>query len=150
MLNNFQTKMWVCDFMVSLIPENVLTVLEPTPGDGNLVEALKDYDVTAPNEFWDVKQTFDAVVMNPPFTPMKLGYEILYATMEMSNIIIALMPWLTIINSQKRTSDIKGFGLKSVSHLPRSAFPGSRVQTCILEMEKGWKGNRILRLLEER
>ena len=145
---DFQTKKWVCDFMVSLLPINCSTVLEPTPGEGNLVEALIPfYKVTAPSNFLDVEDRFDAVVMNPPFTPMKRGYEILYAVMEMSDIIIALMPWLTIINSQKRTEDIESFGLKSISHLPRSAFPGARVQTCILEMQKGYIGDKVLRFL---
>jgi len=46
------------------------------------------------------------------------------------------MPWLTIINSQKRTEKINNYGLKSVTHLPRKTFPCSRVQCCILEMEK--------------
>jgi hypothetical protein len=74
--------------------------------------------------------------MNPPFTPMSLGYKILFQCMEWTNNIIALMPWLTIINSQKRTEKINNYGLKSVTHLPRKTFPGSRVQCCILEMEK--------------
>lgn len=74
--------------------------------------------------------------MNPPFTPMKTGYEILYRCMEMSNNIIALMPWLTLINSEKRTAKIFEYGLISVTHLPRNVFPGSRVQTCILQMQK--------------
>ena len=127
--------------MISLLPLGIKTVLEPTPGKGNLVKALKNYKVTAPKDFWKISGTFDAVVMNPPFTPMKTGYEILYAAMGMTEIIIALMPWFTIINSEKRTADIKNFGLESISHLPRSAFPGSRVQTCILEMKRGYDGD---------
>lgn len=146
----FQTQESVCKYMVSLIPAGVSTVLEPTPGKGNLVRALNGYQVTAPSEFWDVSGRFDAIVMNPPFTPMEQGYRILYAVMEMSDIIIALMPWLTIINSEKRTSDIEGYGLKSVTHLPRSAFKGSRVQTCILEMQKGYEGVKSLRFLTSR
>jgi hypothetical protein len=78
--------------------------------------------------------------MNPPFTPMKLGYKILYRCMELSNNIVALMPWLTIINGQKRTEDIMNFGLKSITHLPRKTFNGARVQTCILELHKGYQG----------
>ena len=60
--------------------------------------------------------------------------------MEMSDNIIALMPWLTMINGQKRTSDIIEFGLVSITHLPRSIFNGARVQTCILQMSKGYNG----------
>ena len=140
---DFQTHPAICKYMVGLLPAGVVSVLEPTPGVGNLVRALHGYQVTAPSDFFRVSGSFDAVVMNPPFTPMELGYRILYATMQMTDIIIALMPWLTIINSQKRTDDIKAFGLKSVTHLPRSAFPGSRVQTCVLEMRRGYCADAI-------
>ena len=64
---DFQTLESVCKYMVSLIPDGISTVLEPTPGKGNLVRALNGYQVTAPSEFWDVSGRFDAVVMNPPF-----------------------------------------------------------------------------------
>ena len=50
------------------------------------------------------------------------------------------MPWLTIINSQKRTEWIKDSGLRRVIHLPRTAFKGSRVQTCVLVFEDGYDG----------
>jgi hypothetical protein len=42
-----------------------------------------------------------------------------------------------IINGEKRTNDIMKWGLKSITHLPRSTFKGSRFQTCILEMKRG-------------
>lgn len=138
---------WVCDYMVSLVPAAVKTVLEPTPGKGNLVGALTRYQITAPDDFWLVSGWWDCVVMNPPFTPMEQGYKILYRCMEMTDIIIALMPWLVLINSEKRTRDIKNFGLKSVTHLPRSAFPGARVQTCVLKMWRGYEGDREFILL---
>lgn len=148
----FQTKPDICEYMISLLPEWVHTVLEPTPGEGNIVNALSGYRVTAPSDFWKVSQNarFDAVVMNPPFTPMRVGYDILFRCMNLSNgVIIALMPWLTIINSQKRTSDIRSYGLKSVTHLPRNIFPGSRVQTCILEMQRGYHGDMGFRVWED-
>ena len=145
---DFQTPFNCCKYMVSLIPKNAKTILEPTPGEGNLVSVLKKkgYNVrypVYPENFWQLPyyQRYDSVVMNPPFSPMKIGYKILYKCMELSDSIIALMPWLTIINSEKRTSDIINYGLKSVTHLPRSMFKGARVQTCILEMNKGYKGN---------
>jgi len=147
---DFQTHPQVCEYMTSLLPAGIVTVLEPTPGEGNLVRALKGFQVTTPCDFWQISGRFDASVMNPPFTPMEQGYRILYAVMKMTDIIIALMPWLTIINSQKRTDDIKAYGLKSVTHLPRSAFPGARVQTCILEMQKGYHGARTFGFLELR
>jgi type I restriction-modification system DNA methylase subunit len=144
---DFQTPSYVCQFMVSLLPANVSIILEPTPGKGNLVRALAGYRVTAPANFWMVSGRFDAVIMNPPFTPMEQGYRILYAVMEMSDVVIALMPWLTLINSKRRTKDIKTFGLKDVIHLPRDVFSGSRVQTCILNMRKGYAGKTSLRFL---
>jgi len=125
--------------MVSLIPSMVRTILEPTPGEGNLVRALNEYNVTAPVDFWTTEGKYDAVVMNPPFSPMAVGYQVLYRCMEMTDIIIAVMPWLTLINSEKRTKAIKEWGLKSVTHLPRKAFPGARVQCCIIFMIKGYK-----------
>lgn len=142
---NFQTPVNICTYMISLLPDDITiqSVLEPTAGEGNIVKLLEynGYKVTAPSNFYSLPLNlrFDAVVMNPPFTPMKTGYEILFKCMEMSDIVISLMPWLTIINSQKRTSFIKEWGLKSITHLPRNIFPGSRVQTCILELVKGYK-----------
>jgi hypothetical protein len=139
---DFQTQLWVCNLMKDMVPKEYKTVLEPTPGEGNLVKALESngFIVTAPKDFWEISGFYDAVIMNPPFTPMALGYKILYSTMEMTNHVIALLPWLTIINSERRTKDILDYGLKSITHLPRNAFPGSRVQTCILDMPKGYKG----------
>ena len=137
---NFQTPLYVCDYMVRQIPLECVTILEPTPGIGNLVGEMQSwgFSVTAPENFWDISGKFDCIVMNPPFTPMTLGYKILYRCMEMSDNIIALMPWLTLINSKKRSEKIKSFGLRSVVHLPRTVFSGSRVQTCILNMSKGY------------
>lgn len=139
----FQTPIPVCKYMVSLLSEFVIRVLEPTPGEGNIVSVLKDknYEVISFKDFWMEQGNFDAVVMNPPFTPMELGYKILYKCMDMTDEIIALMPWLTIINSEKRTKDILEYGLQSITHLPRRVFKGSRVQTCILQMKRGYKGN---------
>ena len=146
MRSHFQTPDWVCDMMTGMLYEyDVVNVLEPTPGDGNLVKSLKcsGFNVTAPKDFFSISGKYDAVVMNPPFTPMEKGYEILGMVMGMSSIVIALMPWLTIINSEKRTKSIMNHGLKSITHLPRNAFPGSRVQTCIMEIIKDYDGKTI-------
>lgn len=143
----FQTPTDVCNYMSSFLPANAGSILEPTPGMGNLVNAIKYKGrVTAPDNFFAMEfQRFDWIVMNPPFTPIKVGYDILYRCMEMSDNIIALMPWLTIINSHKRTRDILSFGLVSISHLPRNVFKGSRVQTCILHMKKDWAQSSIFK-----
>ena len=139
--DHFQTPEWCCGLMADYLPDNPGTILEPTPGKGNLVKALeKKGTVIAPDDFFSLNpdSRFDWIVMNPPFTPMKVGYEILFKCMEMSDHIVALMPWLTMINSEKRTRAIMDFGLLSITHLPRKTFPGSRVQTCIMEIKKGW------------
>jgi hypothetical protein len=147
--NNFQTPEKICEYMASFIPENPGLILEPTAGKGNLVKVLERYgNVFAPDDFYKMEEKrFDWVVMNPPFTPMKQGYEILYKCMDMSDNIIALMPYLVIINGEKRTADIMNWGLKSITHLPRSTFKGSRVQTCILEMKRGYQGDTIFKTL---
>jgi hypothetical protein len=144
---DFQTPEDVCNLMASFLPDNVGLILEPTSGEGNLVKALsKKGDVFAPVDFFEMEfKRFDTVVMNPPFSPMKLGYKILYSCMEMSDVVIALMPWLTMINGNKRTNDIMNFGLVSITHLPRSIFDGARVQTCILEMRKGFDGDTVFK-----
>ena len=69
-LNDFQTPPPVCKYMVSLLPPGVKTICEPTPGEGNLVRALSDYDVITFTDYFaaDKKQRFDAIVMNPPFS----------------------------------------------------------------------------------
>jgi methylase of polypeptide subunit release factors len=58
--------------MASFLPENAGTILEPTPGRGNLVKALESKGVVnSPEDFSQMKiQSFDWIVMNPPFTPI--------------------------------------------------------------------------------
>lgn len=147
--------------MASFLPrDEKISVLEPTPGKGNLQKVLKNHnhniELYSPkgNYFEEEdymffsNKTFDWVVANPPFSPMALGYKILYECMNLSTNIIALMPYLTIINGEKRTGDIMRWGLKSITHLPRSTFKGSRIQTCILEMKKGYTGDTIFKLIK--
>jgi hypothetical protein len=158
-MSDFQTPPWVCEYMVDLLPDGITEVLEPTPGNGNLVKALVEagYSTVTLADCWDLDIwelndggiEFDAVVMNPPFSPMSKGYDILFACMELMGVVVALMPWLTLINSQRRTTYIAEYGLAGVHHLPRSAFPGSRVQTCILEMRRGFEGKTVLNFVGE-
>lgn len=154
--SEFQTPIELCKHMVSLIPYGVITVLEPTPGDGNLVRELSGkYDVTAPIDFFQMeKQRFDCIVTNPPFSieyafgmpdeinkkGSQVGYHILKGCMEMSNNIVALLPWFIITNSEKRMNEIKSWGLKQVCVIPRRWFPGSRASNCILVLQKGYTG----------
>lgn len=147
-MNNidFQTPPAVCRYMASFLPDNAGGILEPTPGAGNLAHELKKKGVvTTPEDFFLMEwRRYDWIVMNPPFTPMATGYKILDSCMGMSDNTIALMPWLTLINGQKRTDQLFRFGLKSVTHLPRTVFKGSRVQCCILELRKGYSGETKL------
>jgi len=140
----FQTPSNVCEFMASFVDYG--HILEPTPGIGNLVESLKKVGhVTTPhNDFWDYYELakkeewkFDSVVMNPPFTPVIEGYRYLTACMELSDKIVALLPWLILINSEKRMKNLMSFGLTHVIHLPRKTFPKSRIQCCIVVLQKG-------------
>jgi len=149
----YQTPFDVAKYMCSLIPADTHTILEPTPGEGNILKYLNNYDVTAPVNIFDLKpQLFDCIIMNPPFSSkyaygipndfeykgMQLGYYILSECMKMSEHIIALMPWFTISDSDVRLRAIKSFGLKSLTALPRKTFQYARIQTCILELSKGY------------
>lgn len=160
--SDFQTPLSVVKYMVSMVPAGAVTVLEPTPGEGNIVSQLDGYQVTAPTDFFLLKkQMFDCVVMNPPFSSkyavmenapaefdyhgMRLGYYILTECMKMSNTVIALMPWFTISDSDVRLRYLKEFGIKSITALPRKTFQYARIQTCILELVKGYKEETIFK-----
>ena len=141
----FQTPEWVCDIMAKMMSELVIfpeTILEPTPGAGNLVKAINrrypNSIIYTPTDFFQFDKKVDCIVGNPPFTPMKVGYDILNRCFELSDNIIFLMPWLALINSEKRTQLYMDRGLKRIVHLPRKAFTGSRVQTCIMQLQDGY------------
>lgn len=162
---DFQTPVAIARYMASLIPEGAQTVLEPTPGKGNIVDQISAYDVTAPLDFFLLdKNRFDCIIMNPPFAAkyanmknapaeikqsgMKLGYYVLFECMKMSKHIIALMPWFTITDSDVRLRFIKEFGLRSVTALPRKTFEYARIQTCVLELEKGFTGKTEFKVFD--
>lgn len=153
--HQFQTPPVVCKYMARLVHPGAVTILEPTPGDGNLVRELGAYQVTAPDDFFLLKlQRYDAIVMNPPFSSryanmenapancleagMRLGYEILKICMRHSDHVIALMPWFTISDSDVRLRSLKRWGMKSVTSLPRITFKYARVQTVVLDLVHGW------------
>lgn len=149
----YQTPPDVGQYMAGLIPYGTVKVLEPTPGEGNLLPFLTPYEVTAPDNFFELDPArYDCVIMNPPFSRkyaygvpdhvdkngLRLGYHILLECMNMSDNIIALMPLFTISDSDVRLRHLKRFGLKSITMLPRKTFKYVRIQTCIFELEKGW------------
>lgn len=158
---NFQTPAEICDYMVSMIPDNAISVLEPTPGMGNLIAALEKkqkFEITAPEDFFLLNKLkkYDVVLANPPFSSktafignapidvdiqgMKLGYFILKELMKLSDNVIALMPWFTLSDSDVRMRFLRDFGIKSITPLPRKTFQYARIQTVIIELERNYPG----------
>jgi len=159
----FQTPAAVAEYMRSLIPAGTISVLEPTPGEGNILNLLGEYDVTAPANFFTLDPSrFDCIVMNPPFSlkyafgvpedleanGMRLGYHILLECMKMSDRVIALMPLFTISDSDVRLRYMKTFGIKSITMLPRKTFKYVRIQTAVFELVKGWNEETVFKAFE--
>ncbi len=142
-----------------------MTILEPTPGAGNIVHLLEHagHDLIAPSDFFVYEREwnpgpgdqgdpyFDAIVMNPPFSTktcdmtycrdpnlkgLQVGYWILERCMQMSDTIVALMPTWTLSDSDHRRKKLEAFGIQSVTWLPRKTFNYTRVNTCILVLNK--------------
>lgn len=161
--------------MAKMIPFGAREILEPTPGQGNLVTAIKEelaarnvrptqYQITAPEDFFLLpQQQYDCVLMNPPFScksanlknapldlqkGMRVGYQILQECMERSRHIIALMPWFTLTDSDVRLRALHDFGLISVTALPRKTFEYARIQTVVLELSEGFKARTEFRVFE--
>lgn len=148
-----------------MIPYEAKTILEPTPGIGNLVKEIPARcQITTYDDFFShsKEDRFDCIVMNPPFsskyafnvpddlgkTGMRLGYYMMMECMRMSDHVIALMPWFTISDSDVRMRNIKKWGLKSVTALPRKTFQFARIQTVVLEMQKGYLGATELKVFD--
>lgn len=164
---NFQTPPPVCDYMVGMIPVWAVKVLEPTPGVGNLVRSLEKenrFDITAAEDFFllDEKSKYDCIIMNPPFSAkyafgvpegldapgMKLGYHMLTKCMDMTDNVIALMPWFTISDSDVRMRALKNYGIKSITALSRKTFQYARIQTCVIELDRGYSGKSRFHFFE--
>lgn len=158
MASEFQTPERICRYMVNLLAiDCCVEVLEPTAGKGNIVAALRasDFDVYAPENFWLMeKRRFAACVMNPPFSRkfanmfgapahlhkhgMKVGYYILEECMEMTDEVVALMPWFLLSDSDVRSRKLERFGIVGLHALPRSTFGYVRIQTVIVHLRRGW------------
>lgn len=160
---DFQTPLPVAKYMQSLIPIGTKTLLEPTPGIGNLIYGLNGkYEITAAIDFFRLeREKYDCVIMNPPFTSneaildraprevkkltgSKIGTWFLYEMLTWSDNVIALMPWYTVINSEKRTQKLIDFGLISIANLSRRWF-NTRVQPCVLQLKKGWNKQTVFK-----
>jgi hypothetical protein len=147
---NFHTPQVVAEkmaFMAYMLCDKLEAVLEPCPGIGQLADALaKEFELVFMPiaDYWDMKHlpdvVYDAVVLNPPFSPVKEIERFVMDAMERSKIVIALLPWTYIVNSERRLKVLQDFGLRTVISLPRKTFPGCRVQVCIIELEKGHEG----------
>lgn len=144
----FQTHPAVSQHMAGMLPTDyMISVCEPTPGLMGLVNAaekrLRYKILYPPGRFEDWIQPndrFDWVIMNPPFSPMVEGYRWLRMLMDHSDNIICLLPWSILINSSRRMNFLMEFGLVSVTNLPRKAFPKTRIQCCIMKLQKGYQG----------
>ncbi len=79
---------------------------------------------------------------------MEVAYKVLGQLMSMSDNIIALMPWFTISDSDVRLRSIKQFGLISVTALPRKTFQYARIQTMVLQMQRGYKGQTEFKVFD--
>jgi type I restriction-modification system DNA methylase subunit len=162
---DFQTPLQVAKYMCDMVPPGTKTILEPTPGLGNIVRFLSGYRVTAPDDYFLLpKSRYDCVVMNPPFSAkfavldncqgdytkhgMRLGYMILKECMGMSDNVIALMPWFTISDSDVRLRYLKSYGLRSVTALPRKTFQYARIQTVVLELDRKFHGTTAFKVFE--
>ncbi len=166
-LNDFQTPLPVANYMVSILPCGMQRILEPTPGMGNIVKALQQAGyskITAPKDWWKLKKDirFDAVVGNLPFSSktffncpaefegkgMAVAYEQMKVLMRMSDNIILLMPWFTISDSDVRLRMLKRWGLISVTALPRKTFQYARIQTVVLQLQKGYNGTTEFKVFD--
>lgn len=154
----FQTPMAVAHYMAEMIPLKARWVYEPCSGSGNLSAAAASAgcNVIESENFFatDFNKRYDAIIMNPPFSArhmhgvpddmrekgMRAGYWVLNKCMYMSNHVIALMPWFILLDSDVRLRKLMKFGLKSVTALPRKTFNYARIQTCVLELHRGYKG----------
>lgn len=155
---NFQTPPVVADYMAEMASEiklprfsfpgiSNIRILEPTPGKGQLVQALNDkmpWNVCFPDgDFWTSpcsEEEYHCVVMNPPFNPVLEMERFVKKCMLLAPNVIALLPWSYIINSERRLAELIAYGLVSVTSLPRKTFPGCRVQVAIFELNKGYAG----------
>ncbi len=149
--DEFQTPIWVCKIMINEIDYYPSTILEPTPGKGNITRVIqkrfpKTSILSPKRDFLTMEvEKVDWIIANPPFSPMEIGYNMLYRLFEFSKNVIALMPWLTIINSEARTKRLINSGLNKIIHLPRRVFPNSRVQCCILKFTENHVENVIFK-----
>lgn len=156
---NFQTPKPVAEYMMRMAkkywdqhkeyPGDMAEVLEPTPGEGNLIKAGNDHGFTmygpgSDQDYWNswVYQQkpnyFDMVIMNPPFNPHTEMTCFMEDAMNKAPYVVALLP-VNSITSHKKLTLFMNYGLASVTMLSRNTFP-NKVAVCILELKNGHSG----------
>lgn len=160
MFFEFQTPMYVADYMVELINYKPNLVLEPSIGQGNLVKALWKkypeckvigYDIEETplidERLTFIKQDFlkadidfkpDLILSNPPFSPMCLSYNFFDKLVKIQKRGVYILPYLFLINSNSRPHKYsEEIDIKNIINLPRTVFKNSRIQSCILDVYDG-------------
>lgn len=156
----FQTPPDVAAAMLALADREPATILEPCSGRGTLVAAAKAAfpraEITsieldeeycreqaaaglrvAQSDFFSLptpSRKYDLVVANPPHSPMAVGYRMMDRLRDFADRMIVIMPWLWLINAQSRHERWRPH-VRNAVHLPRSAFPGARIQTAIFDID---------------
>jgi len=157
----FQTPADVADRMAALAAtERPRRILEPCSGRGVLVSAARrtfpNAEITsveisegycreqrkagfrvARRDFFEMSppdRKYDLVLANPPHSPMVVGYKMMDQLAEFSDRMVVIMPWLWLINSQARHEKWRK-RIRTAIHLPRSTFPGARIQTAIFDID---------------
>ncbi len=146
-MQDYQTPSWVAHKMCDLVLSSPKLIVEPTPGAGQLVAVIEERfpkaTVFTPVDYWqDVRGVFpySVIIANPPFSPSSEGFRYLNDFMLRSDRIVTVMPWVALYNSHKRMLNLLNFGLKGVYALPRNAFNRHSVASCVLDLEKGYRG----------
>lgn len=154
----FQTPIPVIQQMLALVDFAPNKLLEPTSGEGRIIlaalekwENIKYTSLEIDSNYCQIQRdlgievqcidfvewelvSHDLVLANLPHTPMEVGYKMMDRLGECCSRIIVIMPWLWLINSKKRWDKWKKH-LKTAINLPRSTFPGSRIQTAIFDLD---------------
>jgi hypothetical protein len=129
--------------MADLLPNSVQSVLELTQGQGRLFQVFcsRGYEVISQERCEGINPSprLDGVLIIPPFI-QRVENEYLKIAMDASDIVLALMPRFTLMISAGRTAELVKWGLRSLTHFLWPTFMDSQVQSCIFQLERGYKG----------